>query len=287
MPRVVEALLRFLDSHEKDKGRAFIRRVVIRKLYGRRKNTPINADIVDEITNMAAVRALAAKTPPWTEYGIPGWVARVTKNTVVDYFREERSHKEQLRRDVDVAELPGSQHGPATDWGARAHLIAKYLDSIIGDDPRKVETFRLMCEKELHGRSLAELAAQHKTTEAALSMRIHKLRKELIPHRAIMDQEKPRRAILVGLWVGAGAIVVRVIVAIWLWLLPPPHPPVIEVLPAPSASAAPAPMPTFNQAFPTVTPDAGTTDKTPPPPVQPRPRPAPAPGPHVPGDKGP
>jgi hypothetical protein len=240
LSRVVAALLRFVGSKDRDKGRAFIRGVVMHKLYGPKKPKKMDADLVDELTHLAALRALEARTPPWTEWGIPGWVARVTKRAIADYFSSREDDDEYLDREADAVEW-SDRHAPATDWGAREHLIAKYIEGLIGDDAGKKHTFRLMMEKEVVGRSVEELAAENGTTPSGLSNRFHKLRKELYPHVSIMDEEKPRRTFILALlfFFGLGALV-AIAIALWHLLAPPqllPEP----LPPLPSATAAPAP----------------------------------------------
>jgi hypothetical protein len=259
--RMRVALMRFIESREHKQGRSFIRGVVLQKLYGNKRDK-IDVDLVDELTQLAALRAVA-KTPPWTEMGIPGWVSRVSRRAIAEFFRSRADDKEYLDRDVDAAEEGGERHEPAPDWGAREHLIAKYLEDRIGDDARKKDTFRLMMEHEVAGHDLADLAVAHHTTESALSNRFYKLRKELVPSISIMDKEKPRRAILFGLFFVGLLAVAAIVIALWNLLqpLPPPAPPPPE--PAPSASAAPEP--TLDIALPpTVVPAPDAGDLNPP-----------------------
>jgi len=261
---VMAALRRFLSSRAKDEGRQFIWGAVVWKLYGP-KPKKINVELVEDITHLAVVRALEANIPPWTVGGIRGWIRRVTKCTVADYFRDREDDEENLEPDVEVADLGGDRHGAHTDWGAREHLIAKYLEGEIGEDAYKKESFRLMMENAVAGRSLDELADEHHTTSTALSNRFLRLRKELAPRVSIMDREKPRRTILLALFFfGAAALVGLAIVLLSLFFAPPPPP---TILPVPSASAAPAPGPTFDNALPTApADDAGPTDLKPKPP---------------------
>lgn len=277
---VVVALRRFLASKQPDEGRRFVRAVVIRKLYGSKpKKEAIDGALVDDLTHAALERALTAKSPPWTERGIPGWVARVTKCAVADYFRGLEDDEENLDREADVTNW-SNRHEPPTDSGAREHLIAKFLESKIGHDPYKLETFRLMMEARVVGRSLEELARAHHTTPHALKMRFQRLTRELVPHVSLMDREKPRRAILLALlFFGAFALVALLVAVLWGALRPaaPPAVPALEP-PAPSASAppAPGPAPRFDDALPTKPGPAPTRDVSPAPqdlkPPLPRPR---------------
>ena len=155
---------------------------------------------------------------------------------------------------MDAGKVGGDRHGPAPDWGAREHLIVKWLGSVIGDDPRKVETFRQMYEKEVVGRLLGEIARESHTTEAVLSSRLYKLRQELIPKLARMDQEKPRRAILLVLFLLALGLVLAAVFWLLSLLAPPTAVPVTPVPrlepPVTVQPPAPAPPPSFNQALP-------------------------------------
>ena len=215
--RVRAALVQFLASREKKQGADFIRSVITRKLG------PVHSDMMDELVHLATVEALQAQSPPWTVGGIPAWVARVTRRQIAQYF-ERRADDEE---NIDPNETPDEwheHHAPATDWGAREHLICKWLEQRIGPAPRRRETFRLILEHEIAGRSLEELAVEQKTTKSALANRFLKLRKELAPQVALMDQEKPRRAVLLALFFfGACALVALVYLLVHL-LLPPPAP---------------------------------------------------------------
>ncbi len=242
--RVTVALWLFLASNEEKKGDDFIRSVIVRKL-GR----DLEPDLLNELVQLAHARALDAKSPPWTEGGIPSWVGRVTRCAIADYFRARQDDDDNLDPDAHAHD-PFDRHAPQTDWGAREHLIAKWLEKEIGPDPRRRETFKLILEHEIAGKSLKELAVEHGTTERALSNRFHKLRKELAPKVALMDEEKPRRAVLLALLFFGACALVAVLYALWhLWLPPAPPPPRMLPEPVPTASAAPAP--TFDQALPT------------------------------------
>ena len=258
---VIEALYAFLASREEKKGDDWIKRVILRRL-----GNDLEPALLADLVQLAHTRALEAKSPPWFVGGIPAWVARCTRRSVADYFRAQKDDEENLQPGVQVADLAGDRHGPATDWAAREHLITKWLRKQIGDDPRKVLTFRLMVEARIHGRSLGELAREHHTTESALSNRFHKLQEELAPKVALMDRENPRMFILGFLWLfGFGAAVVGVVLLVRL-LAPSPPPPPPVLVPAPTASVAPAPS--RDIARPTEVPsaapaDAGMPDKPP------------------------
>jgi len=252
--RVITALRRFLASREKDEGNDFIRGVIIRKL-----GKDIEPALLDDLVQLAHVDALEAKSPPWTVHGVRGWVFRVTRRAIAHYFRARKDDEENLDPDADPVDW-SDRHGPQTDWGARELLITNWLATQIGDDPVRVKTFRLMVEHEVHGRTLGELAAENRTTEGALSSRFYKLRQELIPRLALMDQEKPRRAILLLLFLFA----VGVLAALLYLLLRGPTP----VAPAATPALRPAPTatasvvePTFDNALPT-RPSASPVDDT-------------------------
>ena len=247
--RVRVALREFLGSKEKNKGSDFMRGVILRKL-----GKDLDPGMLDDILHLAHVDAMEGKSPPWTVGGVRGWVFRVTRRAIAHYFQARKEDEKYLDPDAVVA-YQFDRHAPSPDWGARELLICKWLEKQVGDDPVRRDTMQVMLEKEVAGRSLAELAAERGTTVSALSNRIHKLRKELAPRVALMDEEKPRLFILGALWLfGLGAVVTAIVLA-WqvLFPAPPPQPP--RPLPVPSASAAPQPAPTFDNAFPTQ-PDA-------------------------------
>jgi DNA-directed RNA polymerase specialized sigma24 family protein len=254
---VKTALLEFLASRERKKGRDFVTSVIIRRL-----GKDIDPDLLDDLVRYAMLEALQASSPPWTVGGIPGWVGRVTRRQIAHYFQAREDDDENLDPSAHAHD-PSDRHAPQTDWGAREHLIAKWLDKEIGPSPRRRETFQLILEHEVAGKTLAELAAENRTTERAIANRIHKLRKELAPKVARMDEEKPRRFVLLAL-LGLG--IAAVLFVLYLLLQPllfasRPRPPAIVPAPAPTLSAAP--LPEFDQAFPT-TPDAQDGGQRPP-----------------------
>jgi DNA-directed RNA polymerase specialized sigma24 family protein len=259
--RVDGALRAFLASREKKQGRDFIKSVIIKRL-----GSGLNPTLMEDLEQAALTRALEAASPPYLVSGIPGWVSRVTKRAIADYFRAREDDEENLDHDAEAADQ-SERHAPQPDWGAREHLICQWLETQIGDDPAKVETFRLMMECNVVGRPVAEVAAENGMTASALSNRMSKLRKELAPRIAVMDREKPRLFILLGMLLfGVAAFIVAALVVLWVLLAPiprPPRPP--RVVPAPSASVAP---PTFDQALPTAPsslPDTDAGDGKPPP----------------------
>ena len=113
-----------------------------------------------------------------------------------------------------------------------------------------MKTFRLMVEHEIHGRTLAELAAENRTTEGALSSRFYKLRQELIPRLALMDQEKPRRAIFLLLFLFGCGVIAAVLYLLFHGPTPiaPTATPVLRPAPTTTASVV---EPTFDNALPT------------------------------------
>jgi len=252
--RPVDGALRaFLASREKKQGRDFIKSVIIKRL-----GAGLNPTLMEELEQAALVRALEAASPPLFVSSVPGWVARVTRRAIADYFRAREDDEENLDHDAEATDQ-SDRHAPRTDWGAREHLICQWLETQIGDDPAKVETFRLMMECNVVGRPVAEVAADNGMTASALSNRMSKLRKELAPRSALMDREKPRMFILLGLLLfGVAAFIVAALVALWVFLAPVPRPlrpP--RAVPAPSASVAP---PTFDQALPTAPSSLPDTD---------------------------
>ena len=259
--RMREVVRQFLASREKKKGGDFVRSVIIRRL-----GKDIEPELMGELVQTAFTECLEAKQPPLFAWGVPSWVGRVTRRAVAHYFQARKDDEEYLDHEA-VAADQFDRHAPQTDWGARAHLINKWLERRIGDDPRKVETFRLMTEHAVVGRSVRELALENKTTEAALSNRFHKLRQELVPKIAIMDRENPRRAILLFLFLLALGVVVALVYGLLPHASPPPAVPATpELRPAPTVTAPPAPPPSFNQALP---PDL----RVPQPPDPPQPKP--------------
>ena len=164
-----------------------------------------------------------------------------------DWRRHDRTRK--IDRSVDVQQLAGSRF-PPPDWPARERMLEKWRRWAMGNDPVKLETYRCMDRHENEGESIEDLARELGITPNALSLRISRLRKELIPKVRMMDREKPRMFILFLLWFAGAAIVVALLLLVFLRVRPTPLPvPLPAPRPTPSASAGPAPS-TFDQALP-------------------------------------
>jgi DNA-directed RNA polymerase specialized sigma24 family protein len=263
--RVRVALVQFLASRETKKGTDFVKRVVFRKL-----GEDIEPALLTDLVQATCARALDAESPPTFVWGIPSWVARVTRRTIADYFRGGEDDAENLDRGAAVDDDEGAsvfdRHAPGTDWGARRMLIDKWLGTQLGDDPVRHDTYDAMVESAVVGHSLEDLAAARGITVSALTNRIHKLRKELAPKAALKDRETPRMLILFGLFGAVFLGVVAAVVLLLSLLFPPPPPPLVLPL-APSATAAPAPSPSFDNALPTApAPDGGAENLKPRPP---------------------
>lgn len=235
--RVVAELRRFLGSRKADEGRSFVRGVIIVRL-----GSDIEPELLDELLHLAITRCLEAKSPPWLASTVRPWVARCTRRAIAEYFRSREDDEENLEPGADP-EAVFDRHLPSPDWGARAHLINKWLHQQLKGDPFKEETFRLMMAHEVEGWSLAELAEKHGTTTSALSNRFFKLRQQLIPRVRTMDDEKKRMFVFFLLFLGA--FVALVVAYLLFFAPPPPRPP--HLPPAPTHTFT---EPTFDQAEP-------------------------------------
>ena len=236
--RIIVALQRFMASKQGDEGRAFVRAVIVVRM-----GADIEPALLDELIHLAVKRCLEAKSPPWFESTIRSWVARCTRRAIAEYFRSRESDEKNLEPGADPA-ATFDRHLPGTDWGARGHLIAKWLEKQLGDDPFRRETFRLMVAYEVDGWTLAELAEKHRTTPSALSNRFFKLRQELIPRVRTMDDEKKRMMVLFFLGFGGLAAAVAIAVVV-MGILYPSRPPYVP--PHPQRTYV---EPTFDQAEP-------------------------------------
>jgi DNA-directed RNA polymerase specialized sigma24 family protein len=297
--RIIGAMLAFISSRKENEGRDFVIGVVKTKLGNK-----VNPAMLEDIVQAALAEAVECRWPPWTVGGVPPWLARITRRQIAAYFRAERG---QVKRKPGEPEKPEptarprsaaahnaeaarlERHGdaenaprveprertewirdrasPPTDERARARLIHDWLARQIGSDPRKVHTLGLMKEHEVDGFTLGELAAREKTTERALANRFHKLRVELAPKVALMDDEKTRRMVFLFLIFGGIGFVIALAIALWLLFFysPPPVVPSEPALrPAPSASAVPAPPPEFDNANPTEPPLGDASRSEPP-----------------------
>jgi hypothetical protein len=264
--KVVAAIRRFVGSRLDDEGPRFIRRAAIRRLYGRKPPSDPHAPaphgkkkddreeaLLDEIVSATVQRALGARSPPWFLWGIPGWVTRLTHRTIYAHFHDREDDIEYIAHGVDPAGVVSRTYAafPRTDYGARAHFLAKRLKELFKDDPVREKTFRLMWAKDVDGWTLEELAAENGTNVAALSAAFYRLRKELGPKIRAWDDENNRRTFiffLIGLAIAG-------VIALIAWLQEPtvePRPRVIR--PVPTVTVAP--RPTFDQALPPTPPDA-------------------------------
>ena len=222
MGRVVRFLNRFLRSHDPDEGIAFMRKVIIarlRKLLKRRGRTDvkIEVELVDEIAQRAFTEAIEMRWPPWTPFGIEGWVTRICHRSIAAHYKGQKRHNERTDDSVDVDELPGDRAFPETDYGARAHLLVKFMEHQLDGDPAKEKTFRLMWAHHNDGFTLEELAAREGTTPNALSARFYRFRVEARAQDRVDGQGEaatrshhrahhpPRRARRLPLLVDAGS----------------------------------------------------------------------------------
>jgi DNA-directed RNA polymerase specialized sigma24 family protein len=258
-----EALVAFMGSARADEGLGFIRGVIVRRLYGDNPEG-VDEELVKDIAAKAAARAIKTESPPWTVGGVRPWVARLTICAIADYFRYREREKGHVDHSFDISNY-FDRRAPGTDWGAQAHLVCKWLERHLGDDPFRRETFRMMYLHNCEDYSLADLAKQYRTTPEAVASRMYRLSRELGPKAKLMHRENARRAIIIFFF-GAGVAVLVAIFALVVWPLlrpaPQPHAPPIPATPVPSASASAGPAPSFDQAVPTdddsVPSDAGT-----------------------------
>jgi DNA-directed RNA polymerase specialized sigma24 family protein len=188
--RPADALVGYIASRQRGEGPDRIRGIVIRSLYG---DAPEGIDevLVGDIADASVARALLTRSPPKAEESIPVWMARLVQRVIASHLRALAVARARFDGSCDLAEWPDPRPEP-TDWGARAHLLAKWLDRALGDDARRRDTMRMMAKFRLEGWSLAEIAQESGTTPLALKMRFHKLRKELAPKVARMDRGSRR-----------------------------------------------------------------------------------------------
>jgi hypothetical protein len=230
------ALVAFLQSKAKGEGPDFIRTVVIRKM-----GKGADPALVKDLVQAASLNAFRAKSPPRFRATTRGWVARLTRRAITHYLRGTEDDKEYVE-----------------------HLICKYLEGLIGDDPRRVETFSLMMQHHVQGFSLRELAEANGTTPVALTNRFYKLREELAPKIAIMDDEKKRRGVFLLLLLLFFGVVALVVFLAWPAQAPEPPAPPASAIPTASATSRVGDLPVAHPA-PTETPateqDSGGSDR--------------------------
>lgn len=209
----------------------------------------IQPALLDDLQQCSNMTALTARALPWFHFAIEGWVRRVTRRAVVNYFRRGQVHDKYLDHDK-LAELQADKDSGEADEGARERMITAWLEKQAAGNPAEQATLRLMAEHEIEGLSLGELAKRENTTPNALSLRFSKLRKKYLPRLALMDDEPKRRTFFLLLLI-LGPFVVLAGVLWLLWsreVLQVPAPPAVPLRPVPTATALPEPS--FDQALP-------------------------------------
>jgi DNA-directed RNA polymerase specialized sigma24 family protein len=181
-------LARFLGSSQDGEGLAYVRGIVVRRLYGKLPDPrDVDQRHVDELASDVAERAFQATSSPPDFDGIRRWLPQLVRSAHADRVRREERDRARIDRAADVFNW-ADRHAPATDWGAREHLLCKWLGFRL-DNPVKRESFRMMFEANVEGRTLEELARKYHKTPNAIEARIRKLRRELGPKVAVMDRQ--------------------------------------------------------------------------------------------------
>ncbi len=223
----------------------------------------------------------ALRTPSRPRVGkMQPWFDRVCKSRVAKHYarkvaRAQYEGRMPVAPEIkDEAGLPVADPGDAVvdidpsfdperdDFRAEGLLFTRWMERAVAQRPRDRETFALMMEwaedDEATYRSIAE---KHGMTEAALTARVFKLKKEYAERYRTW-----RNGMFVWLWRGAALALLALAVALALgWLRRPRPQPEIAPDPAfapsaPAPTVLPPPPPTFEPAAPTG-PDGGSDDK--------------------------
>jgi DNA-directed RNA polymerase specialized sigma24 family protein len=220
----------------------------IRAIVAARVDRATPESVIDEIVQEANLGALASRAGPRSVDTLPGWVATITARAVVTHFRRRATDRRWHAPDVDVEEQPSA--APATDgW-----LVAEWLTSAVGGDPRAQETFELLTYKARTGKSHQVVADEHGMTASALSNRIHEFKKQ---HKPLWERHK-RESVL--WWVTRAALAVVVALVAWglgWWFLramapsvtPPVPSPLLPTEPTPSSTATTTPFAPANSTL--------------------------------------
>jgi DNA-directed RNA polymerase specialized sigma24 family protein len=190
-----DPLARFLASTDDGEGQAYVRGIVVRRLHGKLPDPrDVDQQLVDELASDVAARAFEARSSPPDFDGIRRWLPRLVRSALADRVRREERERARIDRAADVFNW-ADRHAPGTDWGAREHLLCKWLERWL-DNPVKRQTFRMMFQTNLEGHTLEELARMYLKTPNAIEMRIRKLRSELGPKVAVMDRQNAGTVVL-------------------------------------------------------------------------------------------
>jgi DNA-directed RNA polymerase specialized sigma24 family protein len=175
---------------------SLIRRV-IRTHVARKTPRHVRQDIYSD----AYTRMLEAKQPPPSEKAIDGWATRITARAAIDFFRSGASDMRWLRRDVEVeeqrGESPEEEIDPEDEW-----LLTNWLREQVKDDPADRETLEIILLKAKSERTYDDIAADRKTTPAAISNRIYRLKLKYLPVRHRHEQQRNKTLMLWLLGVG-------------------------------------------------------------------------------------
>jgi DNA-directed RNA polymerase specialized sigma24 family protein len=190
-----DPLTRFMRSAQDDEGPAYVRGIVVHRVYGDNHDPrDVDQQYVDELASDVAARAFEARSSPPDFDGIRRWLPRLVKSALADRTRREERERARIDRAADAYDW-ADRNAPGTDWGAREHLLCKLLDLWL-DNPVKRETFRMMFQTNLEGHTLAEVARMCLKTRKAIEMRTRKLRNELAPKVAVMDRQNRGTVVL-------------------------------------------------------------------------------------------
>jgi DNA-directed RNA polymerase specialized sigma24 family protein len=191
------------------------------------------------------VAALAAKKIPPTLEEVRAWIGGIANNVRADAFAE---HYRRKRRTAQVdaetlAEIPEPEPEPKDErpkW-----MVDTWLRQQVAEDPPSAMTYWMLIDMGRNGRTYADLAVKHGTTEDAVKQRVHRLKEKYLD---AWKKHKRARNSLAVLIVLVAAVILYVIAR----LLFPPPPRFEEIRPDNAVMRAPpAPTPTsFEPANP-------------------------------------
>jgi DNA-directed RNA polymerase specialized sigma24 family protein len=241
---VTDAQLRAFLAHPDIQKR--VRAIVAARLHGGAPDA-----LRDDIVQQANLAVLTSKSRPSSMDTASGWLSMVTVRAVARHLRADASRRRWLDVKVDIDDEEGPAGAVATDATETDWLLSRWLAHAVSGSPVDQEVFELIAYKAASGKTYAEVAAEHGTTEHALTLRVARFKAKYLPRYR-------RRRTGLALAVLTGALTL----ALLGWLFwrpkpeeakpPPPRPPVPSAVapppvappPVPPAPIAPAPVDT-------------------------------------------
>jgi DNA-directed RNA polymerase specialized sigma24 family protein len=226
---VTDAQLRAFLAHPDAQKR--IRAIVAARL---RAGAP--EALRDDIVQQTNVTVLTTRSRPRSLDTAQGWLAAIATRAVARQLRADGARARWLDTNVAIDDEDGPAAAVPSDGRGDGWLLSRWLAHAVAGSPRDQETLELLCYQADSGKTHADVAAEHATTEDALRRRVARFKSKYLPR-----YRRRRTAILVAIYAGAFTL------ALLGWLFYHPGPEAAKrpksSPPVPSAIAPPAATP--------------------------------------------